>query len=966
MCSSGNGRDTTTGDPAGGAAEVGGAAHDSGAGAPEAIGGAASNSGGAPSSNGGSAGAASDGGTGTGPAPGSGESVTLTVGKKGGSVVLDASAGTAVLTIPEGAVAKDTEITITETTDAAPTGYTMYSPVYQFEPAGLTFAKPLTITLPFDGVAKLATLFWSRSDGKGFERIGGIATSGLLNGSAAHFSKGFVADGVDYTDPPDLGCVVGKLVEGRTRVPGAAKTTIESSVALFFTVDDCQGRPITGLECKHFPDQCAFSLKEDGVGLSSEADASILQIKGLNVFARLLLDMSSSTMKELSQVIAGAKAFVQSLQIEHPELQVQIAVDLFAGEANVTEWQTPTLDSAKVLARLDALDTYVPADPSSTNLYGAVIESLSKLSAAEQAFQDRNNGGALAAGYLVIFTDGADTAGVRTQAQAQAAEQALSLDQVLAVGLKSSPDFSQAAQDSLAALTGNGQGLIPSDDPTTLERDFSALAVRIAGQVKRTYQLGYCSPKRSGTHTVAVEVAGATNQAKPSFDFSASGFGPNCAAAAFGDACDGLECGGLACGACDDRNAACDAAGQCQNFCSSLKQCGGTAIVNPRGYDETCNDQPQSTRCKTLCVDTTTDNANCGACSNACNAQKGLSCRAGTCACADGYLLCGASPNELCTKISEQNCGQCGNVCPAAVNEVAMCIDGTCRVATTLATSQVFGIATNATNAYWTDGSAVRQVDLNGSATSTLVPTQGGAASIVVRGASVYWATSVPLNAFGNTGGIFKASLDDGIPVPLATGQTKATALAVDATAAYWLTGSGQVMKVALAGGAPIELAKEAAQPDSLAIDTNSVYWPLGYGDQRGAIKKVGLGGGMPVTLCQDVSPRSIVTDGTNVYWTNSTSIMKVSVNGGTPKPILSGLLGPSLLTKDQNNFYWMSSVNGMVPNTLALMKASVSGGTPTTLVPFTTQGYTSALAVDGTSIYWGEQPNSLFRKTAK
>ena len=48
-----------------------------------------------------------------------------------------------------------------------------------------------------------------------------------------------VADGVDYQLGVDRACVQLRTMEGRVQQP--------STVALFFTVDDCSGRPLSGL-----------------------------------------------------------------------------------------------------------------------------------------------------------------------------------------------------------------------------------------------------------------------------------------------------------------------------------------------------------------------------------------------------------------------------------------------------------------------------------------------------------------------------------------------------------------------------------------------------------------------------------------------------------------------------------------------------------------------------------------------
>ncbi len=130
-----------------------------------------------------------------------------------------------------------------------------------------------------------------------------------------------------------------------------------------------------------------MELKENGTSLSSEASAVILPRSGLQVFMSLVIDMSSSTAASLPSVIAGAKAFVQKLQVGLG-LPVQISIQLFAGEASLTEWQTPTLDTAKLLSRLDQLSTFTPGDPSSTNLNGALIAAIERQATYKSKFGD--------------------------------------------------------------------------------------------------------------------------------------------------------------------------------------------------------------------------------------------------------------------------------------------------------------------------------------------------------------------------------------------------------------------------------------------------------------------------------------------------------------------------------------------------------------------------------------------------
>jgi hypothetical protein len=71
------------------------------------------------------------------------EPMSQTVGVRGGTVAI---ADGPTITIPAGALADDTVITITPTTALEGA----LSDAYNFEPEGLTFTRPVTITLPFD------------------------------------------------------------------------------------------------------------------------------------------------------------------------------------------------------------------------------------------------------------------------------------------------------------------------------------------------------------------------------------------------------------------------------------------------------------------------------------------------------------------------------------------------------------------------------------------------------------------------------------------------------------------------------------------------------------------------------------------------------------------------------------------------------------------------------------------------
>lgn len=574
-----------------------------------------------------------------------------TIGSAGGTLTLDGL----TLTVPEGAVTEDDEFCLRVTDEPVPAGYQGFSPVYQLEPTDRTFDKPLTVEIPFAG-SPFAAMFWSEHDEEGWGRLGGIETTGFITERVTHLGKGFVANGVDYTEPFDRSCTVTRLLDGRTGRPAA------SSVAMLFTVDDCRGRPVRGLDC---PAQgCDFVLREDGTQV--DVPATLLPLDGMFLFASLVFDVSSSTTARLPELVAGAKAFLTRLSATGAP-PAFVSIQLFAGEANITEWQAPTRDLAKLNERLDALASFTPADATKANVNGAIVAVLDRITAAQGAFLERSNGGAFTAGHVVLFTDGADTAGLVEAAVAQAAV-AASKNGVFAVALEGT-ELDDAAESALRALAPNG--LLVSELPVSLDRELARTAAQIAGQASRTYLLGYCSGLLSGDHTVTVGIAGSNTRTSASHAFSAAAFEAGCSIASFTDRCSdaAIECGGLGCGVCDDAFGTCVGT-SCVSFCDQLDQCG--TFTNPLGYAQTCVDVPTSTSCEAQCRNLMTDVDHCGACGNACAA--GGVCNDGECACEGAEVACDGACTDVFSDAA--HCGECGNACDAGM----ACVGGVCEV----------------------------------------------------------------------------------------------------------------------------------------------------------------------------------------------------------------------------------------------------------------------------------------------
>lgn len=117
-----------------------------------------------------------------------GASTQALIGAPGGTVVLEG----ARLEIPAGALAEDTLITITVTDAVVEDPFVGFSPVFAFEPHGLRFASPVTVTLPFTGSQELATLYWTVGETDAYAALETRIEGGLAVAETEHFSSAFV------------------------------------------------------------------------------------------------------------------------------------------------------------------------------------------------------------------------------------------------------------------------------------------------------------------------------------------------------------------------------------------------------------------------------------------------------------------------------------------------------------------------------------------------------------------------------------------------------------------------------------------------------------------------------------------------------------------------------------------------------------------------------------------------------
>ncbi|HVJ93807.1 MAG TPA: hypothetical protein VM580_28605 [Labilithrix sp.] len=115
--------------------------------------------------------------------------VTKQIGPDGGVIEVEG----AVVTFPEGAVASPTTVTISaREKSAVPVGYVALSRVFECEPSGTSFARPVEMRMPFTDDGGPASLFWSTGADRAFRDVGGRVEGKTMVATVQHFSSGFV------------------------------------------------------------------------------------------------------------------------------------------------------------------------------------------------------------------------------------------------------------------------------------------------------------------------------------------------------------------------------------------------------------------------------------------------------------------------------------------------------------------------------------------------------------------------------------------------------------------------------------------------------------------------------------------------------------------------------------------------------------------------------------------------------
>jgi hypothetical protein len=280
-----------------------------------------------------------------------------------------------------------------------------------------------------------------------------------------------------------------------------------SNVAIYFSMDDRDGEPVSGVGAKE------FQIYEDGKLISIyESKQTILNPEVATVrYTLLLLDMSGSVVDsgQIPLIQDAVGQFIAGLgEDEH------VAIYAFDGREEIIPIAKFGTSDSAASRKADRLGSWEAKDPS-TNLNGAIIKAVEVLDAAKAASDVP-----LRFGTLVIFTDGTDRAHRASSKEALRAMNASDIDSYI-IGLGGEVD-----QEEMHRLSTSG--VLHFTEKEKVVDAFKEMGEKLKARGTRYYLLSYCSPSRAGRHRITIETKVGEDKGKLNFEFNAEGFEPDC------------------------------------------------------------------------------------------------------------------------------------------------------------------------------------------------------------------------------------------------------------------------------------------------------------------------------------------------------------------------------------------------------------------------------------------------------
>jgi hypothetical protein len=339
--------------------------------------------------------------------------------------------------------------------------------------------------------------------------------------------------------------------------------------------------------------------------------------------------------------------------------------------------------------------------------------------------------------------------------------------------------------------------------------------------------------------------------------------------------------------------------------CSMASDCsttitGATATCTSSLCSYTC--PSGGINCNGACVNTQTDNNNCGGCGLTCS-----NCAAGEC-----VVTLASVPNADQIVLNTIKAYVTSTSASGAV--YAMSLGGGGAINLTLSYPQNFpeGITIDSTYVYWANNGdgTIKRMPLGGAVPPTTVASSQTSPTFMASDATnVYWTND------NTPGAVMKMNRSSLAVSTLAGGLGDPGGIAVDSTYAYVaVTSDDYVIKVLLSTGAvTAQLTNFQNNPYGLAIDSTNVYFTnnASSGDARQVAQNASMNAG--TILGSSSSPGGIATDGINVYYIGGTSLWKCPVGMTNGCKVLAAADAGGFVAVDATSVYWTNYTSGNV-----------------------------------------------------
>lgn len=282
---------------------------------------------------------------------------------------------------------------------------------------------------------------------------------------------------------------------------------------------------------------------------------------------------------------------------------------------------------------------------------------------------------------------------------------------------------------------------------------------------------------------------------------------------------------------------------------------------------------------------------------------------------------------------------------------------------TTLATisdsSQMNGLAGDATYIYWAQDGIVKKIPKSGGQIEILADQPGVIkCSLAINGGEVFFSVFDQWDTYY----IMKVSVLGGSSTTLASvtrgafePKNWARAIAVDNENLYWIDDS-TVNSVPVAGGSITTLANILNEPIDLVVNGSQVIWTESTGPahgETGTVKSVSTTGGEVTTLVQGGNaPRKLALYSSEIYWTEGGPIgliegfgriAKMAVGGGNITTVMQRVGESTPIASDGSYLY--------LGDKFSINKMSIDGSNSEIL--HTASDEIGDLTTDGSNVYW-------------